>query len=834
MARFALRLALGDLRGGFRGLPVLLACIVLGTAGVAGVGSLSASLSEGLGADARATLGGEAEVRVTHRPADAAETAAFAEGGGRVSLAATLRGMAHDSAGHATLVEIKAVDAAYPLFGAVGLDPPLPLADALAGRGILVERALARRLGLRPGDVLEIGDASLEVRAVLEHEPDRLASMFELGPRVIMSLATLEATGIVRPGSLVRYGYRVDLPPGADAAGFRDRLAERFPAADWQVRDYRSAGERTARFIRRLELHLTLVGLAALLVGGIGIGGAVRGHVESRLPTIAILKCLGAPRRLVLGAWILQALLLALAGTAAGAALGALAPVLAGPLLSEHLRAPLPPGPHALPLARAAAFGLLTAAAFALAPVARAADASPAGLFRVRVAPSGRRLRPGAALGTAAAFALIAGLALWGSPHPVVVLGFAGAAALTALAFRGLARALDAGLRRLPRVRWPALAQAVGGLTREGAPTAARLLAVGVGLSILVATALIESNLAASLDRDRSADTPTHFLIDIQPGQMAPLRAALGGIEGLEVADTAPMIRGRIVAVDGVPADRRAVDPEVEWMARRDVGFSVAARPPREGELVAGAWWPEDYEGPALVSFTEEGAAGMGLEVGDPMTFRILGRTVEARIANLRRVEWESFRMNFVAILNPGALAGAPRTHIATIRARGDAGDALYRVLADGYPNVSALAVDAIAANLERLIGAIAAAVRTTGLGTLAVGVLVLAGVALADHRRRVAEWIVLKVLGATRRNARNAFLVENAILGGAAAILATVAGSLGAWAFVAEVMQMPFRLDGRALAGTVLLAAAAMAGVGWWAMRRMLGEPAARHLRNE
>ncbi len=833
--RLMFRLAIGDLRGGFRGLPVLFACIVLGTAGVAGVGSLSTSLSEGLGADARANLGGDVEVRITHRPAEAIERTAFERESERLGMVATLRGMAHDRNDTRILVEIKAVDEAYPLFGAVRLSPSMSLTDALADAGAVVDASLARRLGLDPGDVLEIGAVPLTVRGVIEEEPDRLASLFEVGPRVMMSHETLARTELVLPGSLVRYRYRLDFPPELSPEGFQNRMAREFPEADWEIRSYRSAGERTGNFIRTLELHLTLVSLAALLVGGIGIGGAVRGHVESRLSTIATLKCLGASHRLVLGAWTIQVLLIALVGTAVGLALGALAPWLAGPALTEHLRTSLPLGPHALPLVRAGAFGLLTAVAFTLGPVSRAADTPPAGLFRVRISPSTSPVRRGVVLTVTASFALISALALVGSPQPVIVIGFAVAAVATALTFQGLAHVLGRGLRSLPRLRYFALAQAVGSLARAGAPTSARLLAIGVGLSVLVATALIESNLSGYLESDRSGDTPTHFLIDIQPDQVDSFAASLEEIEGVELVDTAPMIRGRIAVVDGEPAGKRAVAPEVEWMARRDIGFSVAKWPPRPGEVVAGAWWPEDYEGPPLVSFTEEGALGMGLEVGDLMTFRILGRTIEARIANLRRIEWESFRMNFVAVLNPGAFVGAPRTHIATVRTDGEAAaDALHRSLGEFFPNVSVLSVDAIAANLERLVGAIATAVRVTGLATLGVGILVLVGVALADHRRRVGEWVVFKVLGATRRNARNAFLAENVILGTAAMSLAIVAGSLEAWVFLVWVMEVEFHLDAVALGRTLLLASVAMAGVGLWAMRRMLGEPASKHLRNE
>src|SRR5262245_42667590 len=337
------------------------------------------------------------------------------EASGAVSTIAEMRAMSR-AGDRLLLVELKAVDGAYPLAGTVRVKGERSLARALEKRdgawGAAIERAAFERLGLALGDRLRVNDAEFVVRAEIEAEPDRTANVFTLGPRVMIALAALPETGLLQPGALVRWAHRVVLDPGTDAAAWTTDLRARFPEAGWRVRGLAEAAPGIQRWVDRIAMFLTLVGLTALLVGGVGVAGAVRNFVDGKTATIATLKCLGAPGALVLRVYLLQVLAMASIGIALGLAVGAAIPVLAAPAIGARLGVALAPGPQAAPLALAAAYGLLTALAFSLWPLAAARDVPGAALFRALIAPPRRWPRRPILLATAGAVAAIAVLAV--------------------------------------------------------------------------------------------------------------------------------------------------------------------------------------------------------------------------------------------------------------------------------------------------------------------------------------------------------------------------------------------------------------------------------------
>ena len=390
----AWRIARRELRGGVRGFRVFLACLVLGVAIIAGVGSLGEALKAGLARDARSILGGDVELAQPMRPLGTEAEAWLAAETRALSHVVTMRGMAHGQDGtRRALVEIKAVDAFYPLVGAVRLEGGAPLAAALADRGAVADRGLLDRMGLAVGDGIRIGAAVLTLRAVLAREPDRLAGGIALGPRVMMDRASLEATGLMRPGAMVRHGYRALLPADAPLADWIAALDAAFPDGGWRLRDARDANPSLRRQLDRVGLFLTLVGLSALLVGGIGIASAVSSHLHGKLRTIATLKCLGATRGTVQRAFLLQIGVLGLAGIALGLLVGAAVPPVLAALLGRSLPVPLAGAVHGAPLALAAAYGGLTMLVFSLWPLGRAARTRPGVLFRGSVSPPSGRAR---------------------------------------------------------------------------------------------------------------------------------------------------------------------------------------------------------------------------------------------------------------------------------------------------------------------------------------------------------------------------------------------------------------------------------------------------------
>ncbi len=834
----AWRLAQRELRGGLRNLGIFIGCLALGVAVIAAVGSLGASVQAGLKRDAKALLGGDVEFHLALRPASDAERNVLNKPG-VVSEIGDMRAMAKTPDGaRRTLIDLKAPDGAYPLYGTVTLSPAQPLAASLDKRdgvwGIVAAQGLLDRLGAHVGDRVMIGDAIVQIRGVVDHEPDALGGGIAFGPRVLMSLPALHDTGLLAPGTLVGYSYRVRLPPGASATGLVDAAKAAFPDAGWQIRQFGHAAPSLDRLLDRLTVFLTLVGLTALLVGGVGVGNAVRGYLADKIETIATFKCLGAPRRLVVATYLAQILVLALLGIAAGLVVGALAPLAILPLLPAQFPIAARFGIYPLPLLLAAIFGLLTTLAFALWPLAEAGEIAPATLFRNLI--EARRRRPPVAYLVAVGIAglALAGLAIGSATEPVTAGWFILGAAAALLAFRVAAAGLMLGARHAGRPRHPGLRLALTNLYRPGAPTAGVVASLGLGLTVLVAIALVEGNLAREVDEQLPERAPSFFFIDLQRDQAAAFDQLVGAMPGVTQVARVPSLRGRISKLNGVPVEQKIIDPDAQWAVRSERGVTYAAAVPQGSRVVAGTWWPADYHGPPLVSFDEGLARGMGVTVGDTLTINVLGREITATIANLREIDWTSLGINFTIVMAPGLLEGAPQTFIATARAAPQDEAALERIVTDRFPNVSAIAVKDALATVGNIVAAIAAAMRATAAVTLLAGVLVLAGAIAAEHRRRVYQAVILKVLGATRRDVTRAFLIEYGLVGMSAAVLAAGIGTLAAYLVLTRVMKtswvfLPWTVVATAALATLLTLAIGFAGT--W---RALGAKAAPYLRND
>jgi putative ABC transport system permease protein len=834
---YSLRLARRELRGGVRGLRVFLGCLVLGVTAIAAIGSIAASVTTAIKADARNLLGGDAEARLAYRPAAPAERRFLAESGS-VSEIATMRAMARTQSGdRRSLIELKAVDAAYPLYGTVVLSPALSLAAALGpqdgGYGAAVDPAILGRLGLAIGDRIKIGDAVLQLRATVAREPDAAAGGLIFGPRVLISAAALAETGLIRSGALVTYHYRLRLPSGVDPAAWAKTAGAAFPEAGWQIRSFGEASPSLQRLIDRVALFLSLVGLTALLVGGVGIGNAVGGYIAGKTATIATLKCLGASTRLIFAVYFAEIMALALLGIAVALVLGALAPLAAAPFLAKVLPVSVRFAVHPAPLALAALFGLLTTLVFSLWPLAGIGRVAAGALFRDAV-DRARRQIPAAALGATAVLVLaLAGLAVVTARDRNVALWFvAGAVAAFAL-FRAAGAAIVWTAGKVGRPRRPALRMALANLHRPGAPTAQIMLSLGIGLTVLVAVALVEGNLAREVETRMPAEAPAFFFIDIQPDQLAGFAEIVHATPGARF-DQVPMMRGRITRLNGVPVEEAAVAPEAQWALRSDRGLTYAARLPQGSRLAEGAWWPPDYQGPPLVSFDAALARGMGLKLGDTLTVNLLGHEITATIANLRSIDWERLGINFVMVFAPGTLERAPQTHLAAVYVPPAEEENLARAVTERFPNVSAIHVrDALAA-VGQIIGMIGNAVRLTALVTLAAGTLVLGGAVAAGHHRRVYDAVVLKVLGATRGAITRAFLIEHGAVGALAAIVAGALGTAAAYFLVTRLMKTDWVFQPAPLLWTVALATLLTLALGFAGTWRALGAKPAPYLRND
>ncbi|MBO0332073.1 FtsX-like permease family protein [Sneathiella sp. CAU 1612] len=836
----ALRFARRDLRGNLKGFRIFLACLILGVAAIAGVGTLSSSITAGLRANGQVILGGDIDIRLTHRGAVEDERR-WVEEQGRVSEIQTLRAMVRDlSSDRRTLSELKAIDNAYPLFGMLtlasetGTENPDALLQQKNGLyGVLIEKSLSDRLELPINGQVRIGELNFEVRGIILSEPDKASQGMALGPRTIISSAALNETGLVQPGSLIRYHYRIALAPGKTVAGFYEDAKAAFPDTGWRIRDASNGAPGIKRFVDRVALFLTLVGLTALVVGGVGVGNAVRAYLEGKITTIATLKCLGASSSFIFRVHYLQVLILAVAGSLIGLLLGVGGSVVAAQFLASTLPVPPEITIKAGPLLLATAYGLLTATLFTIWPLARARETPAAALFR-DVVSSHRRPRSKYLVTLAACFATLVALAILTSQETwfaavftISIIGIFSVLILVGYGVQFIAR-------RLPRSRIPSLRLAIANLYRPGAATNSIILSMGLGLTLFVTVALIEGNLTRQVQEQLPEKAPAFFFIDIQSNQLNDFVSTAESVIDVSEINHVPNMRGRITKVAGVPADQVTVAPEARWALRGDRGITYAATPPEGAVVVAGSWWPEDYAGPPLVSMDREIALGMGLEIGDSLTVNVMGREIEAKIANLREIDWTTMAINFVLVFDSHSLQGAPHSHLATARADGDAENKLFSAITNKFANVSVIRMKEALQTVSRILEQLSSAVSAISSITLVTGVLVLAGAFAAGHRKRVYDAVILKVLGATRKDIFATFLLEYALLGLVTSVIAAATGWFAAYMVITDILEAKWISLPFTIVATILISVLVTLLFGLLGSWRALGTKVAPALRSD
>jgi putative ABC transport system permease protein len=816
----ALRFALRELRGGLSGFYVFIACIGLGVMAIAGVGSLASGLTDGLSREGRVILGGDLSFALSLREASADERA-FLDREGRVSLAATMRAMARTDDGRSALVELKAVDGAYPLYGNAVLEPPQPLADVLAPRdgafGAAADPALLARLDLNPGARITVGAATIEIRAILASEPDKLAGGIGFGPRLLVSEAALRATGLVQPGSVVRWHYRLRLPDNdvTDTAvrAVTAAAQEQLPEAGWDIRTRSNASPALEQNVERFTQYMTLVGLTALLVGGVGVANAIRGHLDRRREVIATLKSLGATGSRVFAIYLTQVLALAVLGALPGLAIGAALPFLVSWSFGAVLPLPLAPALHLGDLALALLYGLLTAVAFALWPLGRAHDVPVSALFRDEVAGEHHWPRRIYVVATVLAGCALATLAVEFAYDRRVAAIFVVAAAAVFVLLRLVAALLMVMARRMPRVRSPIVRLAIANIHRPGALTPSVVLSLGLGLALLITVIAIDGNLRRQFLAALPDKAPSFYFVDIPSAEAQRFDAFIAAHAPGATLERVPMLRGRIVAANGIPAENIKPAQDAAWTLQSDRGITYADDVPAGSRVVAGQWWTPDYQGPPLVSFEKRIADGLGLKVGDTVTVNVLGRNLTATIANLRALDWQSLGINFVMVFSPGTFRGAPHTHIATLTyPRGGSiaqetavETALLKAAANEFPTVTAVRVRDVLDAVGNLVANLVLAIRGASALTLLVAVLVLGGALAAGHRHRVYDAVILKTVGATRLRLLSAYALEYFALGLATAVFGVAAGTAAAAFVVTKVMHLSFAV----VPGPSLVAAA-------------------------
>jgi len=838
--RLALTLCRRELRGGLRGFGVFLGCLFLGVLAISAVGSLGRALEAGLAGDAKAILGGDVSVSLTSRDLSEAE-AAYLGGFGDLSRTLSTRTMARAETaapeqGRSVLIEFKGVDALYPLYGRMELEGGGEVQELLAVRdglpGAVADRGLFTRLGLAVGDEVRVGEVRFALRAVIEREPDRVVEFFSLGPRLMVSAGAFGQTGLTQPGSLFRTEYLLRLP-GEGAEQVVGRIRADNPDSGWRVRDYMHAAPRIRTVLERLSVDLTLIGLGALLVGGLGIAGGVRGYLGGRLNHMAAMKCMGGSSRVLFVSYLAQVLFLGFVGACAGILAGSLVPWLAGRFFSDVLPIQVRSGIYVAPLIQAALFGLVTILAFSMPPLFRAVMVRPSGIFRGYVSADMTRIPRAAILPTACAFALLALMVFWFAGNTRLSAWFVGGTIMAFVLFKGLARVIRWLAGKAPQLPWPSARIGVANIHRPGSPGVSLVFALGFGLTALVAVVMVNSSLTRALTAELAEEAPDFFFMDIRPDQVERFRALALDTPGVSRLDLRPMIRGRIVRIGDTPVENATVAEDVSWAVRGDRGLSYSVDFPAGSTLLRGEWWQKDYAGPPLISLTSDLAKGFGVDLGDTLTVNVLGRNLTGTIASIREVDWRTLAMQFAIIFSPGTLDGAPQTWLGAAYGV-DNEESLYARATQAFPEVAVITIREVLDNAALILTRTVRIFQVMAGVALLAGFLVLAGAFSADQHRRIYDSVIYKVCGATRRDILAILVAEFSLAGLFTGLGSLALGTLTAWGVVQGLLRMQFRPDLAMGLLTVLVGVGVSLCMGLLGTWRVLGRKAAPFLRNE
>ena len=830
------RVARRDLHRGFRGLRLLFVCLFLGVATLATICGLTAAITGEIASKGRVLLGGDIEVAMSQREASRAEKSAFRRDG-VVSETIRLRAMAQragaqraEGAGpSAVLTELKGVDAAYPLYGALMLKGGR--AGPMRAGELVIGQALADRLDVRPGDRLRYGTATFRIRDIISDEPDRVGEGFTLGPVALTSMEGIRRTGLIQPGSLYESKYRIRMAPGGDAGAAADRLKRVFPSAGFEIKDRDGAAPGTSRFLERMGQFLSLIGLAALAIAGIGVGNGVASYLAIKRDGIATLKILGASSADIARIYLMQVGAVALLAIACGLATGIVLPLALTTAMRDIL--PVQPGFAVAPwpLISSALYGLLIAFIFTVPPLARARTLPAAVLFR-DVVDRRRGLDRASMVAVGAAGAALVALALGTAKEPWFAAAMLGAVAAVLTLLTGIGLLVRRIARRLPPPRRPLARLAVANLHRPGAQTSALVVALGLGLTLFVTLAAIQSSLSAEIRNTVPRTAPDQFVLDIPIAARDRFLTLVGKEAPGARVNMVPTLRGTIVAYGG----RRVADlkqlPEGAWFLRGERGVTYSETLPEGSELVKGEWWPRDYAGPPLVSLDRQAAEVMGVGIGDMLTVSVLGREIEARIASLRQVNWQTMGFNYIMVFSPHTLQSAPHSLSATITMKGGSQGVMTRALLAAFPSISIIAVSEVVTQVTLLLGQMSAAIVLAGSVAILAGIAVLIGAIAASRQARAYDGVILKTLGATRWQILGAQGIEYALLAGTVALLALALGLAAGWFVIVRIFDFHWAPDWLLILSTLGAGAMLTLGIGLLGSIPLMSVRPARALR--
>lgn len=869
MAAFALKQAARETRASWRRVGLYMASITLGVAALVAINSFRANVQASLGTSARDLLGADLRIQSSTPmpPVVTAVVDSLARAGRRVDYQTELISMGLATrTGLTRLVRVVGMGDALPLYGRYETEPAGVWRRFRREDAALVDPAVLLQLGMHLGDTIAVGVRRFPVIGTVQRGGSDVSLQSAFAPRVIISRAALRTTGLLAFGSLARYEAYAAIPSASERDRFVNGHREAFRSANVELQTAEHIAEEITESLSLLSKFLGLVGLAALLLGGVGVGSAIHVFIKGRLDTVAVLRCLGARQREVFTAYLLQSAFLGLAGSAVGTLLGIAVQAMLPRLMPMSLQIPFALDPPAI--LAGLATGVWVAAIFALIPLLGVRDVAPLQALRHDYEPPRRRLDWRRAL----AYLLLAGsivaLSVWQAPQVGVGLAFAAALALVGLVLWLIALALVRGTRRFfPNGARYVVRQGISNLFRPHNQTVAVTLALGFGIFLVATLYLVHGAILDRITVSGIASRANLLLFDMQPTEVAGVRALLAR-RGLALQDVTPIVPARIAAVKGRPVAEILAQHEAEhrqsevqgqgqgqrrgqgqqrgpgerqgprgWVLRREFRNTYRDSMTSSETLVAGHWWPRHSRSGDVpqVSLEEGVASDLGVGLGDTITWDVRGVTVPSVVTSLRRVQWARMSANFFVVFQPGAIDSAPQTEVALVNVPG--GDAaLARVqseLVRAHPGITMLDLSMVQRTLDSVLSKVTLAVRFLALFSLGAGLIVLIGALATSRFQRVRESALLKTLGATRRQVLQVLFTEYAALGLLAGLAGTLLATAGAWALVHFFFKFGFRPPVIELAASWAAVAALTIAVGLLNSRDVLRRPPLAVLRD-
>jgi putative ABC transport system permease protein len=842
---FAARLALRELRHGLRKVGIYMASIALGVAALVSIHSFRADVARSVQEEAEVLMGANARLEddapfppEVERILDSLRSAGV--GVARVTTATSM--VFAPASGSVRLLQVRGLEEGYPYYGAVTTSPPDRWGAHLEAGKALVDPAVLAQLSVRLGDTLVVGRARLEIAGTVDDLPTDLAYQTAIGPRVHVSQATLAESELLVAGSLARYETFLRMPDIAERRALRDRYDSIFGAVRVRYSLAEEQAQSLSNGIRFLGRFLGLVGLGALLLGGVGVASAIHVYVREKRPGIAVLRCLGAPQGTVFLAYLLQAAMLGLLGAAAGVVLGIAVQAILPVALADVLPVDVSTRLSTASALAGLGIGVWVAVIFALIPLLQARDVPPLAALRQDFERAPRSLDVPRVVAYALLVASVLALCVVESPEAEIGLAFAGALAVATGLVAGAGWVLARAARRWfpARASYP-IRQGVSNLFRPQNQTVSVTVALGFGAFVIGTIVEVERSIREDLSLSFGGGRPNVLLFDVQRDQVEGVLALLPPA-ARPAADVTPLVTSRIAAINGIPPEelRSRSDREARpegWALRREYRNTYRARIGPAEELVAGRWWDGtagseddtvvDPGGLARVSLEEEIARSLRVTLGDTITWDVSGIRVPTVVTSLRRVNWEQLEPNFYAVLEPGVLDDAPQTVVLVARLEDDSQRAAFqRNLVGSFPNVSALDFSRVQEAIDAVLSRVRQAVGFLGAFSALAGVIVLIGALATSRVQRLREGALLKTLGARRPQILTVLLAEYVALGTLATASGLVLSVAAAALVVPSVFEMEYRVGVPALAAIWLAVVTLTVVVGLLGSRELLARP--------